>query len=113
MDAIKFVKAYNRICDKYGRQNCCGCPLEEINCSLISGDCNCEMIVSTVEQWAKEHPTKTRQDKFMEFYPNISKDDLNVCTILPCYIDKNMYNEKNCRGQCNGCRYDYWMQEVE
>lgn len=57
MDALEFLKAYNRICDSYGG-TCIACPLKEEYCDLINEDCNFEKVVSVVEKWAKEHPVK-------------------------------------------------------
>lgn len=68
MDAVNFLKAYNRMCDNYGG-TCIACSLEEECCDLINEDCNFEKVVSVVEKWAKEHPVKTRQSKFLEQFP--------------------------------------------
>lgn len=112
MDAVDFLKAYNRMCDKYGRQNCCGCPLKEECCDFTSEYCNPEKIVFIVEQWAKEHPVKTRQDEFIKRYPNAAIDETGICKICPCYMLPNKYDMEKCNCKCRECRHDYWMEEV-
>lgn len=53
---------------------------------------------------------KTRQDEFLELYP-----DANVFHIKPCSIeDKNFINEYCAKyDHCLDCANDYWLQEVE
>lgn len=65
--------------------------------------------VSKVEQWAKDHPIKTRQSEFLKMFPNADID-----CILPCDLDKNLK-----RGHCHDddvgcfyCKQDYWNEEV-
>ena len=68
-------------------------------------------MVSTVEQWAKEHPIKTRQSVFLEQYPDarIFSGCLNAC---PMDVFGNM--GINCNKQtCMACKKDFWLAEVE
>ena len=69
--------------------------------------------ISVVEQWAKEHPTKTRQSVFLEQWPDArihGADGLPF--VSPCYL-VNMPNPK-CTGiACPECRKAFWLAEVE
>ena len=60
MDAVEFLKALGRLCNNYlCRDNC---PLID-SCDDESDDGYVRK-VQIVEQWAKEHPVKTRKDEF-------------------------------------------------
>lgn len=54
MDAVEFLKQYSRMVT-FGVQ-----PFK------VPSNLPYEEIVSRVEQWAKEHPVKTRQSEFFE-----------------------------------------------
>lgn len=121
MDALKFIEERNRMCDQYWQEDgdCDGCPL------VYTRECN-EMrnmvddsgkaigkVVEIVEQWSREHPRKTRQDVFLEQWPNCMMGDDGIVGMCPRNIDK-MYA---CNGLafagCPDCRRNFWMQEVE
>lgn len=57
---------------------------------------------------------KTRQDKFLEHYPN-AKKCYGVVDICPKDIDKHFYckPQGHLIGGCTTCCQDYWFQEVE
>ena len=80
-----------------------------------SGGNSSESIVETiskVEQWAKDHPVKTRQGEFLKLFPNAQKIDeiINICPIL---IDKDYKSTSECLGtRCNVCRQLFWNEEV-
>ena len=107
MDAVEFIKARNRMCKSYS--GCFGCPLVNEECYQFC-DVDVEVIVPIVEQWAKEHPIKTRQSVFLEQWPNarvMSDGMLNLCpaNILgECSEDQCDYTE---------CRRKFWLQEVK
>ena len=116
MDVIEFIKERNRMCETIN--NCSICPLYKNNeCTYEYFDnvkCNHE-IVEIFEKWAKEHPRKTRQDKFLEMFPNALLDDygaFSTLSICPYNVDKTF---RCCGdgGRCPECNHDYWMQEVE
>lgn len=118
MDAVKFIMTVRRICKNQG---CAKCPVcKEGMCMVESGGNSSESIVETiskVEQWAKDHPVKTRQSEFLKKFPNAY---LNTITrLLPCSLDKTLkplrcakygYLSITCR--CDRCRDDYWNEEV-
>lgn len=114
MDAIKFIKERNRMCKSFGG-SCDGCPADKNTC------CDAfewqEELITIVEEWSKEHPHKTRQDVFLEQFPNVELDGNGIINISPCKVDPKQYpfNGKNCRKfqRCGECLQEFWMQEVE
>ena len=60
MDAVEYVKQRERMCEHY--VHCGDCPVGDYQgCTSLNEIPN---LVPIVEQWAKEHPVKTRQDEF-------------------------------------------------
>ena len=120
MDAVEYIKEAKRICKS--RSVCKSvsskCPLLDENghCTATADICAADIIEKTenavqiVEQWAKEHPVKTRQSEFLKKFPNA---DLlgDVIKIGPCKIEKEMKRYCGDRA-CNDCRKDYWLTEV-
>ena len=96
MDAVEFIKQVRRMGKQKGEAICF--KLEEKDTE----------IVEQVEQWAKEHPVKTRQSEFLKIYPNARIDD-GVIFLGPCAIDKS----HKCTLDCKKCCRDYWLKEVE
>ena len=118
MDAVKFVKTVNRLCKN---RRCKGCPVyKEGMCTVGFGDYSVENIeetISKVEQWAKDHPVKTRQSEFLKLFPNAYLE--TITRLLPCSLDRTLkplrcakygYLSITCR--CDRCRDDYWNEEV-
>ena len=71
-----------------------------------------EKSVQIVEQWAKEHPIKTRQSEFLRMFPNamINESDGVLC-ITPCKIEGKSIGCQNGKS-CGECRREYWLTEV-
>ena len=107
MDAVKFLQERSRMY-KSGAATP-GIGLED--------DYNPVSAVEVVEKWAAEHPRKTRQDMFLEQFPNVELDRNGIINISPCKVDPKQYpfNGKNCRKfqRCGECLREFWMQEVE
>lgn len=81
MDAVKFIKEINRLCE--AQEDCEDCPLIghacDVNTATIMSCYNIESVqkmVQIVEQWAKDHPVKTRQSEFLKLFP-----DADILTI--------------------------------
>ena len=80
MDAKEFLKELARMCN-FHRQNC-GCGGCEIHKTFngclymerLRKDFDFDKLISIVQEWAKEHPRKTRKDDFFEKHPNAPKD---------------------------------------
>ena len=114
MDAVEFLKAFGRLCNNY----LCGdnCPLIDI-CDDVSDDGYVRK-VQIVEQWAKEHPVKTRQSEFLKKWPDAEIGDDGLPSVAPCQLYKDI-EEKDENGvccknlECAECRRDFWLKEIE
>ena len=106
MDAVEFIKQVRRMGKQKGEAICF--KLEEIDTE----------IVEQVEQWAKEHPVKTRMSEFLKQWPDAEIGDDGLPSVAPCQLYKDM-EEKDENGVCckNGgcgiCRRDFWLKEIE
>lgn len=114
MDAVEFFKTVNRLCKNQG---CNVCPIAKEGCCMVGFDDDSvksiEETVSKVEQWAKDHPVKTRQSEFLKLFPDAKTNTEGVLVVSPCFIDQKMLN--GCKGKnvyCNNCRREYWLAEV-
>lgn len=117
MDALEFLVEQKRMCGSY--KGCVGCPFEKSHCviSHVTADEDYEKIITTVEQWSKEHPRKTRQSVFLEQYPQArvcAEGVLNICPALISAAHRG--DDGRCseisKG-CAACCREFWMQEVE
>ena len=113
MDAVEFFKTVNRICKN---KDCNECPVYKNNtcCMIGFDDDSIKSIyetVSKVEQWAKDHPAKTRQSEFLKLFPNaVIDEDNGILCIKPCVIDESI-GCTNGKG-CDDCYRKYWLTEV-
>lgn len=123
MDAVEFYKSMKRMC--YSGEMCEKCPLYN-NFSEMGSVCDvllhiedekASRVKSIVEQWAKDHPVKTRQSEFLKKFPDAYLSA--ITRLLPCSLDKTLkplrcakygYLSITCR--CDKCRDDYWNEEV-
>ena len=114
MDAVEYLKQRERMCDYY--VNCCDCPAGDYQgCSSLNVIAK---LVPIVEQWAKEHPVKTRQSEFLKQWPDAEIGDDGYPSVAPCQLYKDMEEKnedgvccKNCG--CAECRHDFWLKEIE
>ena len=105
MDAVKFLQERKRM--------------------FLSGDSSLihlmedavdpEVLVRDVEIWSAAHPRKTRQDLFLEQYPNAKTSEKGTLYICPIFVDKNATIKYPCicSTNCSDCRREFWSQEVE
>ena len=114
MDAVEYLKAFGRLCNNY----LCGdnCPLID-SCDDESDDGYIRK-VQIVEQWAKEHPAKTRQSEFLKQWPDAEVGDDGYPSVAPCQLYKDIEEKdengvccKNCG--CAECRRDFWLKEIK
>ena len=86
-------------------------------CSTIWGMHDAEKLVQVVEEWAKEHPRKTRQSVFLEQWPEARVDKDGILVICPADIVKSLRDEcggcTNPMENCRKCSREFWTQEVE
>ena len=69
MEALEFLKEYNRMC--VVNKDCQGCPLEMDNCAGCGDEFSEKQIINIIdktEQWSKEHPIITNARKFEEIF---------------------------------------------
>jgi hypothetical protein len=115
MDAVEFIRERNRMCKHF--RGCAGCPADGMICSTIGGMNDAERLVQIVEEWAEEHPRKTRQSEFLEQYPEARVDKDGILVICPAAIAKKKRDEyggcASPTGNCPECRRRFWQQEVE
>lgn len=112
-DKEKLLRDHSRMCMDL---DCGSCPIGE-ECGL---HCNKWMMehtsaaVEIIEKWAAEHPVKTRQDLFLEQFPNAEMMG-GALMIMPCSIDIRLVQTDCCNNSsnCSRCRKEYWLQEVE
>lgn len=114
MDAVEFCRESTRMCKTYPSCSDCPAKLDDGICGLrCSGyDYAPDKRVTIVEQWAKEHPRKTRQSVFLEQWPNATMYD-SVLGINPCLMDDDFESHFCGKNSCAQCRREFWMQEVE
>lgn len=105
MDALKFLEEFDRMCNRYVKNYCKGCPRAE------SPDCGVDKmneeerakLISDVEKWSKEHPQRTRLQDFLEKHPNAPMEADGTPAI--CCIDLG-YRREDCdpiKGSCVDC----------
>ena len=115
MDAVKFLKEYNRMCVYFYYNDDCGkCPASNLDSCAMDTE-EPEKLVSIVEKWSNEHPERTRQSEFIKLFPHavlasgalrIDPCDIESKLSFPCtYVD----GEKNCAL----CRKKYWLKEIK
>lgn len=112
MDAVKFIKAIKQMLGAGAGDS----TVQKYISAYKKNDC--EGMVKAAEQWAAEHPIKTRQSVFLEQYPEaaISKD--GAIAICPLAISaayrhgKGACNKDN-SDTCTDCRRKFWSAEVE
>ena len=112
MDAVEYLKTLRRLCES--QSGCAGCVLldEDDSCfATVNRDGYVEKAVTAVEQWAKEHPVKTRQSEFLEQFPGASVSD-GTLDIRPCIIEKTVKCIALEGKDCDNCRREYWLEEV-
>lgn len=101
MDAVKFIEERNRMCGTM---------------SEVWG-VDAEQIVKNTEKWAAAHPRKTRQDVFLEQWPEAMIESDGVIAICPTALDKS-YGKTHCthiltKEGCDSCRSKFWGKAVK
>lgn len=102
MDALKFLKEFDRMCGCYSGGFCAGCPRkEEPSCdSSTMSDEELAKLIGDVEQWSKEHPQRTRLQDLLEKYPNAKLNRSGYptfCCQALGYCDKCDFEIKACK----------------
>ena len=120
MTALDFLKQKSRICNAY--PDCRDCPINNKNwyddvglefCKKYLSDYP-EEAIKIVEQWAAEHPARTRQSEFLKMFPHASLDSEGSVDICPKVTDSAISScDGGASGGCSQCRQAYWLSEVE
>ena len=90
------------------QSNCLGCKymykkIDESPCTECS--------MNYTSKWERRLK-KTRQDEFLEHYPNAKMDVSGVLAITPCSLGER--KRQHCENRtCWECKRNYWLQEVE
>ena len=125
MDAVEFLKEAKRYCEwcknttQDGKKRLCDvCYFEKLNDIFNLHSMAYCKFVEIVEQWAKEHPVKTRQDEFFNQWPDAEIGYDGLPTVAPCQLNIELLqcdSQKDCedRGVCDKCRRDFWLKEIE
>lgn len=107
MDAVECMKAVTRML----QSGTIDCAIQKYISAQKKNDY--EGMVEAAEQWAAEHPVKTRQSGFLKLFPGVDVYETDGClTLNPCIIYEKM--RKECAGKlCSECRRAFWLAEVE
>lgn len=118
MDAVKFIEERNRMCKSH--KSCFGCPAYDRGfCRFdvsIAGD-KTDSQIKIVEEWSAAHPIKTRQDVFLEQWPEARIDDNGVLGVCPATVPLS-YRKDGCgciniHKTCSNCRNEFWTGVVK
>ena len=121
MDAVKFIDERRRMCKSFDT-GCNGCPAFNVCnnlCCAVGNESTLDATaqIAIVEEWSSAHPRKTRQDVFLEQYPEAAIDDSGVLRACPMAISAaHRDSDGECKtpyNMCDSCRREFWMQEVE
>lgn len=115
MDTLEYAKAKRRICRSHC--TCRDCPLGSFGegCS-VGAEWGTEeedkTNIETVEQWAKAHPLKTRQDEFLKMHPNAEiHEAYGTLKLCPRMLEGNIFACAEIT--CEKCLKEYWRKEIE
>lgn len=112
MDAVECMKAVTRML----KSGTIDCAIQKYISAQKKNDY--ERMVEAAEQWAAEHPVKTRQSVFLEQYPETRLSEDGILLICPRMISAEYRGEDDsCNrvnyGTCADCRREFWSAEVE
>lgn len=104
MDAVKFIEEHRRMYKVTGK-----------HLPTLAEGIPAEDVVKEIEEWSAAHPRKTRQDVFLEQWPEAEIDKCGDLMLCPKRISADCRNRYgNCTNRlCSDCRRGFWMQEVE
>lgn len=112
MDAVKYLKERNRMCDSYNNM-CDGCGFGKVPKCNRTEDDNPEKAVEIVEKWSAEHPIKTRQSEFLKMFPNAPLRENGSIAICPLDVDRDAKCSQKQGARCPDCQKEFWLAEVE
>ena len=111
MDALEFIKAIKQML-RAGANNS---TVQKYISAYKKNDC--EGMVKAAEQWAAEHPVKTRQSEFLKLFPGAAPTKDGVLAICPNAFSPVYKDERGlCKwhyADCDNCCRQFWLAEVE
>lgn len=107
MDAVECMKAVTRML----KSGTIDCAIQKYISAQKKNDY--EGMVEAAEQWAAEHPAKTRQSEFLKQWPEARINDADGLPMAsPCDLSGKLMDK--CEGiPCPECRKKFWLAEVE
>ena len=103
MDAVKFLQERSRMYKT-------GAATPSIG---LEDDYDPVIAVEIVEEWSAAHPRKTRQDLFLEQWPNADTMEDGTLIFSPCSVDRSCRSSLCNNGKCRDCRREFWGKAVE
>lgn len=111
MNAVEYIKTLHRLCKS--QDGCFECVLDSEDGCIAAASRYDKNAVPIVEQWAKDHPVKTRQREFLKMFPDAETNRSGILIFCPRKFDPVNINSVHChRHGCLECRKDYWLTEV-
>lgn len=108
MDALEFIKAIKQMLSA-GANNS---TVQKYISAYKKNDY--EEMVKAAEQWAAEHPIKTRQSEFLKMFPDAPiYPDTGLVRVSPCQVDRALCGNCPTGINCIECRKKFWLAEVE
>ena len=110
MDAVEFYKQFARYCSS---SYCGACNIVDYCKTKTKDGRDAEKIVREIEQWAKDHPVKTRQSEFLKMFPNAQMVNIEHTFCIAHFDSTKVCKESNPSNEkCIACRYRFWNEEV-
>jgi hypothetical protein len=117
MDAVEYLKTLRRMCSF----ECSKCEiwkrLSALETCTVWRKNHPEEAVAIAEQWAAEHPAKTRQSEFLKLFPGAAPTKDGVIAICPNAFSPVYKDERGlCKwhyAECDNCCREFWLAEVE
>lgn len=117
MDAVEYLKTLRRMCNCECRKCEFGKRLSEFVTCTVWRKTHPEEAVAIVEQWAREHPVKTRQSEFLKLFPGAAPTKDGALAICPKAFSPEYKDEMGlCKwhyAECDNCCREFWLAEVE
>lgn len=111
MDALEFIKAIKQMLSAGAGDS----TVQKYISAYKKNDC--EGMVKAAEQWAAEHPAKTRQSEFLKQWPEADVDENGVLQTCPALISASHRDQTGgcatLSNKCENCRKAFWLAEAE
>lgn len=114
MYAKSFIEEKERMCKTCG--SCFLCPAWLDDGCVVSprSGVTSEQQINIVKEWAEQYPRKTRQQVFLEQYPNARIDSDGILYACPGSVFNGVECDKNSNHylSCDNCRRKFWSKVV-